>query len=102
MTSLLARWPRGFTSGLMLAGLFALLSSPSDCRADDSAAAQKDNALLIYAGKLSHDHWFESFGPGTACRGQAGSIPASYLASASRMRRNCHRLRFQSKAKAID
>ncbi len=65
MTSLLARWPRGFTTGLMLAGLFALLSSPSDCRADKPDAAQKDNALLIYAGRLSHDHWFESFGPGT-------------------------------------
>ena len=67
MTTLIARLQRGLTTGLVLAPtvFFAQLFSPIDCRADDSATAQKNNALLIYAGKLSHDHWYESFGPGT-------------------------------------
>jgi hypothetical protein len=65
MTSLIARLPRGLAVGLVPVSLFFLLLSPMDCRADEHDAAQKDNALLVYAGKLSQDHWYESFGPGT-------------------------------------
>ena len=65
MTMLFVRLLRGLKSELLLAGLFVLLANPKDGHADDSVSALKDNALLIYAGKLSHDHWYESFGPGT-------------------------------------
>jgi hypothetical protein len=65
MTSFVAGFSRGLTGGLLLTGLFFLLAIPMDGRADDPVVARKDNALLIYAGKLSHDHWYESFGPGT-------------------------------------
>jgi hypothetical protein len=65
MKSLPAPLSRGLTTSLVLAGLFAPLLNPIDCHADDSFAAQKDNALLIYGGRMSRDHWYESFGPGT-------------------------------------
>ncbi len=48
-----------------LAVPFGALLGALPCGAADQAGNGRDNALLIYAGKLTGDPWYQSFGPGS-------------------------------------
>jgi hypothetical protein len=48
-----------------LAAPLGMLLGAMPCGAADPAGKERDYAVLLYAGKLTSDPWYESFGPGT-------------------------------------